>query len=54
MEPKENDADSIFYRSLVSTLQSFPKKKNKLAKITIQQLLFDLEFEGDDNNDSGL
>ena len=40
-----DDPDTLFCKSLVSTLKSLPPRKNKQAKIKIQQLLFELEFD---------
>ena len=40
-----NDPDTLFCKSLVSTLEILPQRKNKQAKIKIQQLLFELEFD---------
>lgn len=40
-----NDADERFLLSCLPTLQRLPKKKNALARLKIQQTLFDLEFE---------
>lgn len=40
-----NDSDERFLLSCLSTLQRLPKKKNALARLKIQQILFDLEFE---------
>ena len=49
MELKKNqdddNEDSLYCRSLVPTLQKLPPRKNKLAKIKISQLLFEMEFD---------
>ena len=49
MELKKNqdddNEDSLYCRSLVPTLQKLPPSKNKLAKIKISQLLFEMEFD---------
>lgn len=37
--------DTLFCRSLVPTLRKLSAKKNKIAKIKISQLLFELEFD---------
>ena len=42
----DENEDSLFCRSLKPTLKKLPPKKNKLAKIKISQLLFELEFDG--------
>ena len=48
-EDKDNmgipDADVSFANSIVSILQSLPAKKNRLAKIEIQQVLMKFEFD---------
>ena len=44
---EEPDADYLFCNSLTPVLQNLPSKKNRLAKIKIQQLLFGMEFEDD-------
>ncbi len=44
----ETDADQSFANSIVSILKSLPAKKNRLAKIEIQQLLLKYEFDHDD------
>ena len=41
---QKNDADTMFCQSLVPILSSLPPKKNRRAKIDIQQLLYDIEF----------
>ena len=49
MELKKNqdddNEDSLYCRSLVPPLQKLPPRKNKLAKIKISQLLFEMEFD---------
>ena len=45
LDENDEDEDSLFCRSLVPTLQRLTPRQNKLAKIKIQQLLFDIEFE---------
>ena len=40
-----NDTDALFCKSLIPNLKSLPGKKNKQAKIKIQQLLYQLEFD---------
>ena len=42
---EENDEDSLYCRSLVSIMRELPKKQNRLAKIKINQLLFDLQYD---------
>ena len=41
----EDDADTLFCRSIIPTLRNLTPRNNKLAKIKIQQFLFELEFE---------
>ena len=41
------DADTLFCQSLISSLRQLPPKKSRLAKIDIQKVLFNYEF--DDN-----
>ena len=45
VEKKQDDPDDLFCRSLVATLKRLPQKKNQLAKLKMQQLLFDIEYE---------
>ena len=45
---KRRDADESFANSIVPILKELPAKKNRLAKIEIQQVL--LKYEFDDNN----
>ncbi|XP_057295971.1 uncharacterized protein LOC130624932 [Hydractinia symbiolongicarpus] len=42
---KEECEDSLFSRSLVPTLRKLSAKKNKMEKIKISQLLFEIEFD---------
>ena len=42
------DADTLFCKSLIPTLKELPAKKNRQAKLKIQQVLYDLEFEESD------
>lgn len=39
------DADFMFCKSLIPILKKLPAKKNGLAKIKIQALLYEIEFE---------
>ena len=39
------DDNSLFCRSIIPTLRNLGPRKNKLAKLKIQQILFDLEFD---------
>ena len=41
----EDDGDALFCKSIIPTLKGLSPRNNRLAKIKIQQLLFDLEFE---------
>ena len=41
------DEDSLYCRSLIQIFKDLPKKKERLAKIQISQLLFDLEYSED-------
>ena len=41
----EDNADNLFFRSIIPTLRNLTPRNNKLAKIKIKQFLFDLEFE---------
>ena len=41
----EEDEDLLFCRSIVPTLRKLPARKNKLAKMQIQQVLFNIEFD---------
>lgn len=40
----DNDEDMLFCQSLVPLLKKMPARQNRLAKIKINQLLFDMEF----------
>ena len=44
--PNEEDFDEdfLYCRSLVPTLKRLPPRQNRIAKIKISQLLFELEF----------
>ena len=42
------DADQSFANSIVPILNALPAKKNRMAKIEIQQLLFKYEFEDEE------
>ena len=39
------DADTLFCKSLISTLQNLPPRKNRQAKIKLQQVLYEIEFD---------
>ena len=41
----DDNEDSLYCRSLVPPLQKLPPRKNKLAKIKISQLLFEMAFD---------
>eukprot|EP00112_Aurelia_sp_Birch-Aquarium-sp1_P001807 Seg1197.1 transcript_id=Seg1197.1/GoldUCD/mRNA.D3Y31 product="hypothetical protein" protein_id=Seg1197.1/GoldUCD/D3Y31 len=43
----DDNEDSLYCRSLIPILKDLPKKKKRLAKIKISQLLFDLEYSED-------
>ena len=43
--PQEEEDDRLFCLSLVKTLKNLNGKKNALAKLKIQQVLFDIQFE---------
>lgn len=45
----QNDPDERFLLSCLPILKRLPNKKNALARLKIQQLLFDIEFESDNN-----
>ena len=47
-QKSENDADQSFADSIVPILRGLPAKKNRLAKIDIQQILLKYEFEDDE------
>ena len=40
----ENDKDSLYCRSLIPIMRELPKKKKRLAKIEISQLLYDMQY----------
>ena len=42
---QEESADSLFCRSLILILESLSAKKNRYAKIKIQELLYEIEFD---------
>ena len=42
---EEKDPDEMFCSSIVATLHRLEPKDNQMAKIKIQQLLFDFEFK---------
>ncbi|XP_066925540.1 uncharacterized protein [Clytia hemisphaerica] len=44
-ELKERDGNHWFCMSLVDTLKALPPRKNALAKLKIQQTLFEIEYE---------
>ena len=41
------DEDEVFCSSLISQLRRLTRKENCLAKMKIQQVLFDAEFKND-------
>ena len=43
----ENDEATSFCLSLIRVLQDFDKRKLRLAKLKIQQLLYDIEFDNE-------
>ncbi|CAB4001871.1 unnamed protein product [Paramuricea clavata] len=47
MAEDEDDEDLLYCRSLVPILRGMPNKKKRLAKIKINQLLFDIEYNDD-------
>ncbi|KAL4090867.1 hypothetical protein QTP88_025630 [Uroleucon formosanum] len=47
---KEHDADEQFLLSYLQTLKRMTPKQNAIAKIKIQQVLFDVEFGNNDSN----
>ena len=48
---KEDDPDMIFLKSVhVVSLNKLPRKKNRQARIKIQQVWFDLEEPSDDED----
>ena len=44
-EPEVDDADTLFCKSIIPSLSALEPRKNSLAKIKIQELLYQLEFE---------
>ena len=46
-ENDNNDSNALFCKSLIVTLSNLPQRKNKKARIKIQQVLYDIEFEED-------
>ena len=40
----ENNEDSLYCRSLIPIMRELPKKKKRLAKIKISQLLYDMQY----------
>ena len=46
---KEDDPDLLFLKSLHSSLKKLPRRKNRLARMKIQQVLFNLEGSDDDD-----
>ena len=42
---QEEDEDTLFCKSLISTFRKLPPRKNKLARIKISQFLFEIEFD---------
>ena len=47
MKINDNDPDELFSKSLVSSLQNLSKKKNKIAKIKVMEILLELESDND-------
>ncbi len=45
---KEDDPDMLFLKSLHSSLRKLPKKKNRQARIQLQQVLFEMETSDDE------
>ena len=45
----DTDSDMLFCRSLVDSLRGLTPRKNKIARMKIQKMLFEVEFE--DNTD---
>lgn len=43
---RDNEPDVLFCLSLVDTLKKLDARKNAMAKMKIQQLLFEMEFDG--------
>ena len=44
---EDSDSDSLFCKSLIKNLQGPHPRENRIAKIKIQEVLFNLEFSGD-------
>eukprot|EP00112_Aurelia_sp_Birch-Aquarium-sp1_P020303 Seg520.3 transcript_id=Seg520.3/GoldUCD/mRNA.D3Y31 product="hypothetical protein" protein_id=Seg520.3/GoldUCD/D3Y31 len=42
---EDDNEDSLYCRSLIPTLKKLPPRKNKMAKIKINQLLFEMAFD---------
>ncbi len=47
---ENNDPDFLFCKSLVPILQGLPPKKNRYAKIKMQELLYQIEFDVESTN----
>ena len=47
---EDNDEDMLFCKSLVPQLKKMPARQNRLAKIKINKLLFDMEFNDERSN----
>ncbi|XP_065642557.1 uncharacterized protein LOC136074181 [Hydra vulgaris] len=47
MKINDNDPDELFCKSLVSSFQNLSKKKNKIAKIKVMEILLELESDND-------
>ena len=45
VQEQEESADSLFCHSLIPILESLSAKKNRYAKIKIQELLYEIEFD---------
>ena len=39
------DADTLFCKSLITTIQNLPPRKNRQAKIKLQQVLYEIKFD---------
>ena len=46
----DDDEDMLFCKSLVPQLKKLPARQNRLAKIKINQLLFDMEFNDEQSS----
>jgi hypothetical protein len=46
----EDDEDSLYCRSLMPIFRQLPLKKKRLAKMKVNELLYKIEFESDDEN----